>query len=260
VEKAIQNELGQKQTVRILGPTGQPRAFTTKAPPEQMQLVVEKDQPFCIQCNGPYALLELLDAPVAARYAFRGEVLHDHDEESSEVGLYCLYSNRSTREGREASVTFLAFADRGKAAQRTDTRTKQKTAWATFGMRRYIHDSVVRGGSAMLESRPIQAQPGVWRRLGFVIDDKTIHAIWEGQSLKVAERRDLDEDARVRLLLRDLRVDGLPPGLKIPDSNAIARAQEGAANFQWRPALGLYVRGKGRAAFRNIEIEPLPAP
>jgi serine/threonine protein kinase len=229
----IENQLAQKQTVELLGPTGHPRWYRWRTETRRPPPARYPDEPLKIE-SYTVGLMELLPDPQQAHYLFRAEVCHSEANDGF-VGVFLLASTSGPDDAPKHAFCSLMFADVG-----------DQEGMVGLYLNTFREPDLQRGlqrwrAQMYGKRRPPPGGGGLsWRKLAIEVAPDKLVASFEGEQLCIMPR--LLQDGFARNMWSQQHP--LPPVPAMP-------------TFSPRGGLGLMVY-RGRALFRNVAVEPLP--
>jgi serine/threonine-protein kinase len=262
--EVIEGRLAAGERVVLIGASGGPAWQCWEQGGDVGRTTVLSDGSFYVS-GRELGLVELVRDPRRERYRFRAEVRHDgHTAGTSRVGLYCCRRAYPGEGLPKHLFAQLSFDDRQPAAAEWDRlhgarpegrdRPPRPSGNRVFLLPTLAAslDGKAHGSHPFAFPAPelFQPQPDEWRTLELEVTPESVRAWWGEdrrqpvgeltaqavrQRVEKEQRLALERDPGHRFLL------GIEP--RLPP----------------RGGLGLFVTS-GSASFRNVEVEPLPAP
>ena len=246
------DKLHQGKSVNPFGPSGAPVWSHWQPRQADARAAVNGDQVFQVSAGKQVALLELL--PTAPeRYRFRARVQHLESRNGGQVGIFFARGRTPAKGGAVQAFFRLTFNDRlpdsghllnhclpGQNPVDLTLPLFRETP-AAFDSRG-VYLPAIEGGFFPAG----KVEPVPWRQLAVEVTPERIRAFWGGMELGACDPAVALDRASRTLANTVVEPEGRP-----------AEWVETEARVALGDGLGLYV-DKGTAAFRSLEIEPLP--
>ena len=245
---AIEARLAEGKPATLIAALGPPAWYRWSQGADATKLTLAADQPFALETLAG-GQLKLLPDPKTNCYRFRAEVCHVQAMDVSEVGLFFGFHTAPTATGVAHFWCALTFADRGinaRAHWPKGQELKGPPSYSRLGLT--AHRLTEPNGDhrpmpakvSLTFPPPAHGQPAPWRKLAVEVTPKAIRVLWEEKMIPDGE----------------ISVDRLTTHVN-NTYKLIGQGKPGPL-FQFNPrgALGLVV-SRGKAAFRNVAVEPL---
>jgi hypothetical protein len=251
--------LGRREKVTLIGASGPP--LTSWWLPHRSGIVDTPrngDDLFRIRAEKPGGMLELLPA-APERFRFRADVQHSEswdvkDTPNGQVGIYFGYGNHRVGEVTTHHFFRVTFNDRtpdGPDRLGTGPLNQVRLTFLVYhekGNHFYYGEQSV-DGEVYRSFTPAGKSPSEWRRLDVEVTPERIKTFWGGQLMEFKPAGQNVNDP-------ETEIDGCDPRV-ILERAAHLTAGSGLLTQTLSGGLGLYVE-KGIAAFRFVEVKPLP--
>jgi tRNA A-37 threonylcarbamoyl transferase component Bud32 len=239
--RSAQARLARGDPATLVPGTGPPPWCAVRCGQESTKVSTEPDRPFTVYA-WELGLVELLRDPQRARFLYRAEVQSNADPETGQAGIYFGYSRHPAAAGaRGVDHSFVALWLGGASDGQGATRSRVRLDLRDFHEPKPFDD---RPANCLDKMFPGPAGPNAeapWHRLAVEVAPEATRAF--------CDEHFLGEVSQAMVLQQTREITHRMTG---PDLSF-------TPDFRPRQPLGLLVR-YGTVSFRNVVVEPLPAP